>query len=397
MSSRSRVATRRRPRDCRARRRRRRTLGLKAISDRGGLTFAQSAESAEFDSMPRNAALTGVADHVSDPAGIAGELLQYDQHMRQVGITSIHAEMDQRIEDHIPAICRRLLEVTEHDFRHYKTSTLVRRIHRRMQVLKESDVDQYQATLRRNDDEVRTLFRELLIGVTEFFRDPEAFETLQRDVLASLFRNRDPSDPIRIWVPGCATGQEAYSIAMLCLEQADRRGNGPAVQVFATDIDRRASRVARSGTYVASTEGQIGPERLRRFFVRRGKRLQVTKALREVVHFSPHNLISDPPFSRLDLISCRNLLIYLGAHLQEKLIPVFHYALRPSGFLFLGPSETVSSHQELFRQVAPKFRISQRKATAVETRKPAGGFAAGQRPTSPPLRSHRRSSHRSRS
>ena len=341
------------------------TLGLKAISDSGGLTFAQEPGSAKFDSMPRSAAKTGVADHVLTPAEIARELLQYGQHLQNYGGTDSLIRLQDQIEDVIPQITKILLNITSHNFQHYKISTLSRRIQRRMQVLKIASADDYVAFLQGNDDETRTLFRELLIGVTAFFRDPDAFVSLAEKVLPRLFAKSPPNENVRIWVAGCANGSEAYSMAMLCREVMDEMKSPPGVQIFATDIDERALQVARAGIYPVGIEEHVSPERLKRFFVKRGKQYQVTKEIRDNVLFSVHNLISDAPFSRLDLISCRNLLIYLGPHLQNKLIPLFHYALRPSGYLFLGPSENITAHGELFRPLDPRFRISQRKGTAV--------------------------------
>ncbi|MAX38910.1 PAS domain S-box protein [Gimesia sp.] len=341
------------------------TLGLKAISDSGGLTFAQDPSSARYDSMPRSAATTGVADHTLPPAAIARELLQYGQHLQKVNTSETQSRIQDQIADAIPDITATLLKKTSHNFQHYKISTLTRRIQRRMQILKCSQANDYVAYLQENEEEAQTLFRELLIGVTEFFRDPQAFERLAREVLPRLFENRDTDDCVRIWVAGCANGSEAYTLAILCREVMDQLKSPPQLQIFATDIDERALQLGRAGIYPVGIEEQISPERLKRFFIRRGKRYEVTSEIRELVLFSVHNLISDPPFSRLDLISCRNLLIYLGPHLQKKLIPLFHYSLRPSGYLFLGPSENITSHGELFRTVDSKSRISQRKATAV--------------------------------
>ncbi|TWU49517.1 PAS domain S-box protein [Rubripirellula reticaptiva] len=349
------------------------TLGLKAISDQGGLTFAQDGKSAKYDSMPRSAATTGVADHVMPPGEIAAEVRKYVEHLRSLGDLTSSKRLQGEIEEAIPMISEALLKATNHNFQHYKTNTLVRRVQRRMQVLKIVSASDYVDLILHQEDEAQSLFRELLIGVTAFFRDPEAFATLKRDVLPKLLDQRGPDDCVRIWVAGCANGAEAYTMAMLCREVLDELSQSeasPSVQIFATDIDERALAIAREGKYPVGIEDQVSPERLKRFFVKRGKRYQVTKEIRELVLFSAHNLISDPPFSRQDLISCRNLLIYLGPHLQNKLIPLFHYALRPSGFLFLGPSENIVSHGELFRPVDAKVRISQRKGTAV-------GLAAG--------------------
>ncbi len=339
--------------------------------------------SAKFDSMPRSAATTGVADHVLTPAEIAKELLQYSEHLLDLGGAKSLIRLQDQIIDSIPTIAETLMKVTNHNFQHYKASTLSRRIQRRMQVLKIAAIDDYVGYLQRHEEEAQTLFRELLIGVTAFFRDPEAFESLAKKVLPNLFNRRGPDETVRIWVAGCASGAEAYTIAMLCREALDCDSTAPAasgladgkpavttvgspeIQIFATDIDERSLQTARLGTYPIGIEDHVSPERLKRFFIKRGKRYQVTKEIRDTVLFSTHNLISDPPFSRLDLISCRNLLIYLGPHLQRKLIPLFHYALRPGGYLLLGPSENITSHAELFRPIDAKFRISQRKGTAI--------------------------------
>ncbi|TWT54884.1 Autoinducer 2 sensor kinase/phosphatase LuxQ [Rubripirellula amarantea] len=341
------------------------TLGLKAISDCGGMTFAQDAASAKFDSMPRNAATTGVADHVLPPADIAAELIKYARYLEQSkGLMQTTAHMD-TIEQAIPKITEQLLRVTGHNFQHYKISTLGRRIHRRMQILKISQVRRYVEQVQNDPDEAGSLFRELLIGVTAFFRDPDSFEELAKQVIPKLFLRRQSNDPVRIWIPGCATGEEAYTMAILCREHLDTIEGDYAVQIVASDIDVRALDIARKGSYPIGIVDHVSEERLDRFFVKKGKRYHVKKEIRESVLFSPHNLISDPPFSRQDLVSCRNLLIYLGPHLQKKLIPLFHYALRPGGYLFLGPSESMTSHKELFRSVNEKHRISQRKGTAI--------------------------------
>ena len=314
--------------------------------------------------MPRSAATTGVADHVCRPSEIANELLRYAKHWIEFGSSDEVERVQKQIGEAIPRITEHLLAVTGHNFQHYKINTLTRRIQRRMQVRKIATASEYLSQLQTDEDEAHALFREVLIGVTAFFRDPEAFDALAKSVLPRIFENKTSDDLVRIWVAGCSTGEEAYSIAIACYEFSQNRDNVPEFQVFATDIDERALQHARAGNYPSGISDQVSPERLKAFFVKRGKRFQIIKEIRDRVLFSKHNLISDPPFSRLDLVSCRNLLIYLGTHLQEKLIPLFHYALRPSGFLFLGPSETISSHGELFRSLDSKFRILERKATA---------------------------------
>ncbi|HQX48909.1 MAG TPA: PAS domain S-box protein [Planctomycetaceae bacterium] len=291
--------------------------------------------------------------------------MQYARHLDE--LTEVHSSPNLAVEvsEAIPAIVEILLKATNHNFQHYKIGTLSRRIQRRMQVRKIRSVSDYVKHLENHEEEAQALFRELLIGVTAFFRDPEAFEVLAQTVLPKIFENRSDGDTVRIWIAGCANGAEAYSVAILCCETMANLNVHPEVQIFATDIDERALQIARAGIYPVGIEEHVSAERLQHFFVKRGKRYQVTKEIHDLVLFSSHNLISDPPFSRQDLICCRNLLIYLGSHLQNKLIPLFHYALRPSGYLFLGPSENITSHGELFRPLDARLRISQRKGTAI--------------------------------
>jgi two-component system CheB/CheR fusion protein len=354
------------------------SVGVQEIANGGGMTMAQDPECAKYDSMPRSAIATGVIDHVLTPKEMAQELLAYVGHVEQLAPESGEPPNQEEITQVLPQICELLDRVTSHNFKHYKTSTLVRRIQRRMQVLKLGDVESYLGRLN-DSEEVTQLFRELLIGVTSFFRDPEAFDVLAREVIRPLIE-RHRGDQLRFWVPGCATGEEAYSLAVIVREALEHESEAPSVQIFATDIDERALSIARQGLYPAGVAEHISKERLDRFFIKKGKRYQVTKELRESCLFSPHNLINDPPFSRLDLISCRNLLIYFGPHLQKKLIPLFHYALRPGGYVFLGPSENLSSHKELFAPISAKHRISQRKATATSSSvllAGSGGYRGG--------------------
>lgn len=343
------------------------TIGLKAISDAGGLTIAQDPATARYDSMPRSASTLGMADRTLPPDRIPEELLAYARHVAALAGEGRGEALNQQITDALVAICDVLQDATEHNFKHYKTSTLVRRIGRRMQVLRLGSADEYVERLRQSREEASALFKELLIGVTAFFRDPEAFEALGRLAIPAILENRSSKDPVRVWIPGCATGEEAYTIAMLFREALDRLAVPIEVSIFATDINEHALGLARQGAFPLSIAEDVSPERLQRFFIKKGNRYHVTKELRELCLFSPHDLIRDPPFSRLDLISCRNLLIYLGQHLQKKLIPLFHYALRPNGFLFLGPSESISAHRELFRPTDVKHRLSQRLMTAVRS------------------------------
>jgi two-component system CheB/CheR fusion protein len=315
--------------------------------------------------MPQSAVATGAADHILPPHDLAAELLAYARHHREAATGDHEAALRNEVETVLPAVCDVLLQETGHNFRHYKTTTLIRRTLRRIQVLRVGSAREYLERLKIDRAEADQLFKDLLINVTAFFRDPEAFAALARDVLPPLFADRAATDPVRVWVPGCATGEEAYTLAILVREHLDTIGHSVPVQIFATDLDDEALKIARLGVYPVGIADEVGPERLRRFFVKKGQQYHVAKEVRELCLFSLHNLINDPPFGKLDLISCRNLLIYLGPHLQKKLVPLFHYALRPGGFLFLGPTETLAAHRELFRPTDAKHRISQRLPTVV--------------------------------
>jgi two-component system, chemotaxis family, CheB/CheR fusion protein len=341
------------------------TLGLKSISDEGGMTMAQSSESAKVPSMPESAASLGIIDYILAPAMIASELVHHAEQMEVADDSESPSSLNRQIIEALPAITAAVEKQTENDFKHYKTTTLVRRIRRRIQVLKITSVDSYVELLQSSREEAQRLFRELLISVTEFFRDPETFEALAEAVLAKRFAANGGHDPMRVWVAGCATGEEAYSVAILILEAMDDLPQRVPVQIFATDLDDRALQTARAGSYPVGIQEQVSPDRLRRFFTKRANRYFVNKEVRDLIVFSAHNLISDPPFTKQDLILCRNLLIYLGSHLQKKLIPLFHYAIKPGGHLFLGPSESMSGHKELFIPIDAKHRIYQRKLTAI--------------------------------
>ncbi|MBB3209228.1 two-component system CheB/CheR fusion protein [Rhodopirellula rubra] len=346
------------------------TLGLREISEAGGTTIVQSSKTASEPSMPESAESLGVVDYVLSTKEISSELLQLaersdDDH------NADNADLTEQIIAAIPLITAAIDKHTDNDFKHYNTTTLVRRIRRRISVLKIENVDSYLELLQSSREEAAKLFRELLISVTEFFRDAESFEALASSVLAKCIDERsaqaadDNDDPLRIWVAGCATGEEAYTVAILLLEQMKRIGKTIPVQIFATDLDDRALQVARAGAYPIGISDQVSDQRLNDYFHKRANQYFVNKEVRKLVVFSAHNLISDPPFTKQDLILCRNLLIYLGTHLQRKLIPLFHYALKPTGHLFLGPSESMSSHKELFAAIDVKHRIYQRKSTAI--------------------------------
>jgi two-component system CheB/CheR fusion protein len=347
-------------------------MGLKTISDNGGLTFAQNEESAENPNMPKCAIDLGFVDYVVAPDVIGSELYKYEEYLAKLVKSTTLSQLKEEIGAAIISICDILHKHTHHDFKHYKTSTIIRRIQRRMSVLHIDKVDEYVNSLGTDKNERNALFNDLLINVTSFFRDPEAFEALKTEVLIPDLKKFTGSKKYRIWVAGCSTGEEPYTLAMLIREVMDECQLKFDVQIIATDIDEEALNIARRGDYPLSIADKISPQRLEKFFTRKNGRFSVSKQLREMILFSSHNLINDPPFSQVDLITCRNVLIYLGPHLQKKLIPVFHYAIKPNGHLFLGTSEALTSHKDLFNAINAKYRIAQRKATAIHA--PAQSF-----------------------
>jgi two-component system, chemotaxis family, CheB/CheR fusion protein len=312
------------------------TLGLKAIKEHGGLTIAQGTNVTRprFAEMPSSAVAAGIVDLELPVETIPERIIGY---VRNWGAFDTG-----RRGDALTTIFNLLRTRTGHDFREYKERTFQRRVQRRMQVVQTTKLEDYAERLQSEPEEVSALFRDLLIGVTDFFRDSAAFQALQTSVIPKLFEDKGSDDEMRVWVPGCSTGEEAYSIAILLREHLEKSSTPPKVLVFATDIDEIAMDVARAARYPASVVKEVSPERLRRFFVHEAGTYRVVKELRDTCIFSAHSVIRDPPFSRLDLISCRNLLIYLKPGLQAQIIPLFHYALRPSGYLFLGSSENVS-------------------------------------------------------
>ncbi len=337
------------------------TQGVRAIKGEGGMAMAQNPASTEFDGMPRSAISTGLVDYELPPAEMPAALIAYAAHAfgrlpRSLAVSAPRAESAMK------KIFVLLRTQVGHDFSQYKPSTIHRRIERRMAVHQIDSIDRYVQYLQRTPAEVEALFRDLLIGVTSFFRDPEAFRVLEAQVIPRLFEGKPPGALIRVWTPGCSTGEEAYSIAILLVERMEELRQTYTVQVFATDIDGQAIAAARTGLYPASIAADLSPERLARFFTPEadGSAYRIHKGLRDLMVFSEQDVIKDPPFSRLDLVSCRNLLIYLGAELQRKLIPLFHYALRPDGQLFLGTSEGIGEHAELFAVVDRKAKLYRR-------------------------------------
>jgi two-component system CheB/CheR fusion protein len=350
------------------------TLGVRAIKGEGGMVIVQNPESTEYDGMPRSAIATGLVDYVLPPAEMPARLMAYAAHAfgkipRAVSSTSV------KIEDELKKIFVLLRTQTGHDFSLYKQNTIIRRVERRMALHQIECMDGYIRYLQQNPAEVEALFRDLLIGVTSFFRDPEAFLALKEGIVTRLFAQKPSGALLRIWAPGCSTGEEAYSIAILLIEQMETLKRSFKLQVFATDIDSRAIETARGGNYPASISADVSPERLARFFTRdqNDSVYRINKNIRDMLVFSEQDVTKDPPFSKLDLISCRNLLIYMNGELQKKIIPLFHYALKPGGTLFLGTSETVGEFTDLFAPLDRKAKLYQRRENILAMRLPSIG------------------------
>ena len=338
--------------------------GLRAIKEHGGVTMAQDPEEAGTSSMPRSAIALGVVDWILPVGEMAAKIASFATVLRNSPLAphappaSPAAPEDVTVE--LRAVLALVLRKTGQDFAQYKQATMLRRVQRRMRITGSSSLATYRELLQRTPAEIDRLFGDLLIGVTSFFRDPLVFAALAAEVIPALLRDRPADAELRFWVPGCATGEEVYSLAILVREALGSVDVALPVKLFATDIDEPALDFARQGRYPSSIAEHVSPERLTRFFRKVPRGFQVIKEIRELCVFSTHNIVTDPPFSRLDLISCRNLLIYLEAEIQKKLVPLFHYALAPDGYLVLGPSENLAAHPELFRAVDKDRRIFQR-------------------------------------
>jgi two-component system CheB/CheR fusion protein len=340
------------------------TLGLRKVKEHGGLSLAQGDfDATAMSGMPQSAAATGLVDHIIPVAEMPALLMDYQQHLHkpQKDVDGNRRDMSA----HLAAICALLRAGAGHDFSQYKHNTLLRRIQRRMQVLRIDTASAFVERLRKEPRQVDLLFREFLIGVTRFFRDPHAFDALETSVIPKLLEHKGADDPIRIWVPACATGEEVYSIAILVREAMERHGAALKVQIFGTDIDDAAVAIARAARY-SKMEG-VSRERIERWFAEDGEEYCPVREVREMCIFSTHSVVKDPPFSKLDLISCRNLLIYLETGLQDRLMQTFHYALRPDGYLYLGQSESITRKTKLFATLDKKHRIFQRRETSAAT------------------------------
>ena len=360
------------------------TLGLRAVHGAGGVSFVQEPATAKYDGMPTSAVHSGLATYVLPVEKMPDVLMSYVKtaHRKTASTTPVAPVA----ENDFGKILQLLRSRTGHDFSQYKKSTVGRRVERRMTVHGIEGIPAYAHYLREHPEEVQLLFKELLINVTSFFRDPDAFVAMKKDVLPRMFADKPEKHVWRIWVPGCATGEEACSIAILFREYMEDVRQEFKLQIYATDIDDDAIATARAGIYPPNIAIDVSPERLRRFFAKEETGYRIRKDIRETIVFATHNMIKDPPFTRLDMVSCRNVLIYMEPELQDRLLPVFHYALRPGGVLFLSPSESIGNHTDLFAPLTRKYKIYQAKTSVVSARAVmAGGVGlSGPKPEKEP-------------
>lgn len=347
--------------------------GMKAIKAEGGITFAQDEKSAKYYGMPRSAVIAGAVDFVFTPGEIASYLAKIANHPYVVSLppeeetqpeSAVFSPTPEGAVSELRLLLKKSFGV---DFAAYKNAMFGRRIKRRLALQGEDDLQRYLDYVKRNPDELRALFQDLFIGVTEFFRSPDMFQALKRVVFPALWKRHDSDTPVRIWVPGCSTGEEVYSLAICLLEFLGNRKVTPPIQIFGTDVNDQAIKRARIGRYGREIANNVGRERLRRHFVKVDGDFQVSKRVRELCVFAKHDILRDPPFSHLDLLSCRNLLIYFNPDTHRKLIPLFHYSLKPSGFLVLGSGETIGGYSDLFTLKSRKSKIYRRNETTSRT------------------------------
>ncbi len=352
------------------------SLGLRAIKAGCGLTFAQDEFTARFNGMPRSAAATGAVDFVLPPADIGRELAQLGSHPYLLPARPGEAESETlpEGESDFKRLFILLKAATTVDFSHYKPTTVRRRIGRRMMVLRIETLSEYARYAQQQPTELQELYRDLLISVTSFFRDPEAFESLSKHVSDMLTQDSQRREPIRLWVPGCATGEEVYSLAMCLNELLSKLELAVPIQLFGTDVSELALERARRGLYSEVISEDVSPARLRRFFTKADSGYQIVKLIRESCVFARHDVTKDPPFSRIDVVSCRNLLIYLDAVAQRHVLPVFHYALKPTGLLVLGSAETTGAVSDLFTPVDKRHNIYSRNPASL---RPGLKFSVG--------------------
>ncbi|MGW8186861.1 MAG: CheR family methyltransferase, partial [Desulfobacterales bacterium] len=338
------------------------TYGLRAIKENAGLALVQKPETARHAGMPTNAIDSGLADFVIPAKEMPSQLIAYFKH--PVKLNPAERTETKKESDQVKKILAHLAQRTHHDFSLYKNGTLTRRIARRIAVTHSRDADEYIQALYRDETEVRSLLQDLLIGVTNFFRDPEAFTFLKEKALPAIYSRKRREEPLRVWIPGCATGEEVFSVMILLREYLEENNVSADIQVFGTDIDRNAIEKARTGVYLANITADVSAERLKRFFDKEGDCYRVKSEIRESVVFAEQNLLRDPPLSNLDLLVCRNLLIYLKPEAQNKLILLFHYTLKPHGILFLGNSESIGRFSELFEPLGKKLSLFLKRENA---------------------------------
>jgi len=339
------------------------TAGLAEIQAHGGVTFAQDEASAKYDSMPRSAVASGCVDYILPPKNIARELSRIARHPYLV--RDVSPELAPAENTGLSLVFQLLRKTTGVDFTHYRQTTILRRIQRRMVVHKMEKIDEYVKYLQSNPTEIKALYQDMLINVTSFFRNPKMFEALKTHVFPAIVKNRPPEASLRIWTPGCASGEETYSVAIALLESLGDRASQTHIQFFGTDISETSIGKARSGVYPENIQGDVSAERLRRFFTKVEGGYRISKTIRDMCIFAQHNVLNDPPFSQMDLICCRNLLIYLEPVLQNKVISLFHYATRPGGYLVLGTSEGVGTSTNLFSTEDRTHKIFLKKSTGV--------------------------------
>jgi two-component system, chemotaxis family, CheB/CheR fusion protein len=342
------------------------TYGLRAIKEKSGIVLVQEPASARHTGMPASAIDTGLVDFVITPAEMAGQLIEYFRH--PVEIKAAPEKKNKKAPDLVKKIMTLLTNRTRHDFNLYKDGTLTRRIARRIAVTRSRNASEYLQTLYRDEGEVRALFQDLLIGVTSFFRDPEAFAHLKERAFPELFSKKREGEALRVWIPGCSSGEEAYSVAIILKEYMEENDVSKEMQIFGTDIDPLAIAKARTGTYLRNIAADVNAARLKRFFDKDGDRYRVRREIRESVVFAEQNLLRDPPFSNLDLLVCRNLLIYLKSEAQQRLVPLFFYTLKKHGILFLGNSESIGRFPELFEPLSKQYSIFRKRENAIHPR-----------------------------
>ncbi|HVF87620.1 MAG TPA: CheR family methyltransferase, partial [Pyrinomonadaceae bacterium] len=358
------------------------SMGMKRVKEKGGIVIVQDPREAEYDDMPKNSLAAGLVDYVLPVREIPAQIIAYRDKLRSVRI-AVAPEDPQRDETALREIFTQLRVKTGHDFSNYKRATVLRRIECRIGVRELENLPAYAKFMREQREEAQILLKDLLISVTNFFRDRAAFEALEQNVLPKIFHGKTSADEVRIWVAGCATGEEAYSLAMLCVEHTANTVDAPAVQIFATDIDEAAIASARDGFYTNSDVADVSPDRLRKFFVKEGVGFRVRRELREMILFARHNIIKDPPFSHLDLATCRNLLIYLNRAAQARVMETFHFALNPGGYLFLGSSESIDDGGDLYATLDRENRIFQSRAVLSRPVPPVPGMPTVLRSNAP--------------